>query len=52
MLKHKVSQPKKYKLIVEKDVAIPLRDGAIIRADIFRPDGGDEKFPILLITGP
>ena len=49
---HQVSQPKKYKLIVEKDVAIPLRDGAIIRADIFRPDGGDEKFPILLITGP
>jgi predicted acyl esterase len=48
----KISQPKKYKLIVEKDVAIPLRDGAIIRADIFRPDGGDEKFPIILITGP
>src|SRR5436190_21797241 len=48
----KMSQPKKYKLIVEKDVAIPLRDGAILRADVFRPDGGEEKFPILLITGP
>ena len=26
----KGSQPQKYKLIVEKDVAIPMRDGAII----------------------
>ena len=55
-LTYKTSQPKKYKLIVEKDVAIPLRDGAILRADVFRPDtnntGDGEKFPILLITGP
>ena len=36
-----VSQPKDYKLIVEKDVQIPLRDGAILYADIFRPDGND-----------
>jgi putative CocE/NonD family hydrolase len=51
-----ISQPKKYKLIVDKDVAIPLRDGSILRADIFRPafanTGDQEKFPILLITGP
>src|SRR5688572_7769917 len=49
---HTISQPKKYKLIVEKDVAIPLRDGSIIRADVFRPDCGDEKCPIILTTGP
>ena len=35
-----VSQPKDYKLIVEKDVKIPMRDGAILYADVFRPDGG------------
>ncbi len=54
MPKPLMSQPKNYKLIVEKDVAIPLRDGSVLSADIFRPDskGGDEKFPILLITGP
>jgi len=55
MPKHNVSQPKKSKLIVEKDVAIPLRDGSIIRADIFRPDfsdSGKEKCPIILTTGP
>ena len=34
----RVSQPKDCKLIVEKDVKIPLRDGTILCADIFRPD--------------
>ena len=52
MSKPVMSQAKKYKLIVEKDVAIPLRDGSIIRGDVFRPDSGDEKCPIILITGP
>ena len=33
-----VSQPKDHKLIVEKDVAVPMRDGTTIYADVFRPD--------------
>ena len=33
----KVSQPRDYKLIVEKDVKIPMRDGAILYADVLRP---------------
>ncbi len=53
---HAMSQPKKHKLIVEKDVAVPLRDGSIIRADVFRPDFANkadgEKCPIILTTGP
>ena len=56
MSKAVMSQPKKHKLIVEKDVAVPLRDGSIIRADVFRPEmaskSDGEKFPIILITGP
>ena len=40
-----ISQPKDYQLIVEKDVKIPMRDGAILYADVFRPDGGAERFP-------
>jgi predicted acyl esterase len=28
------SQPRDYKLIVEKDVVVPLRDGAILYADV------------------
>ena len=40
-----VSQPKDYKLIVEKDVKIPMRDGTLLYADVFRPDGGGERVP-------
>ena len=47
-----VSQPKDYKMIVEKDVWIPLRDGTRVCADIFRPDGGNEKFPVIMSLGP
>jgi len=48
----KMSQPRKYELIVEKDVRIPLRDGTELYADIFRPDGGNEKFPVIMTIGP
>ncbi len=50
--KIRVSQPKDYKLIVEKDVKIPMRDGTLIFANIFRPDGGDERFPAIMNLGP
>ena len=29
------------KLLIEKDVEIPMRDGVILRADIYRPDDGE-----------
>jgi predicted acyl esterase len=44
----KVSQPRNMKLVIEKDVAIPMRDGTILYADIFRPDGGSERFPAIM----
>ena len=50
--KIRVSQPKDYKLIVEKDVKIPMRDGTLIFADVLRPDGGDERFPAIMNLGP
>ena len=40
------SKPRDWKLIVEKDVQVPLRDGTILYADIFRPDT-TEKVPVL-----
>ncbi|HEY7658545.1 MAG TPA: CocE/NonD family hydrolase [Burkholderiales bacterium] len=43
-----VSQPRDYRLIVEKDVKIPMRDGTLLYADIFRPDGGAERFPAIM----
>jgi uncharacterized protein len=48
----KMSQPKDYPLIVEKDVKIPLRDGTSLYADIFRPDGANERFPVIMNIGP
>ena len=43
-----VSQARDLELIVEKDVRIPMRDGAILYADVFRPDGGEERFPAIM----
>jgi len=45
-----VSQPKNCKLIIEKDVAVPMRDGSVLRADVFRPDFA-EKVPVILNIG-
>ena len=47
-----VSQPRDYPLLVEKDVQIPLRDGTFLYGDVFRPDGGAERFPVIMNTGP
>ena len=44
------SQPQ-YQWIAEQDVEIPMRDGARLKADIFRPDSA-EKFPIIMNMGP
>ena len=40
-----------YKLLIERDVDVPVRDGAILKADVFRPDDGG-KFPAILNLGP
>ena len=36
---------------VDWDVAIPMDDGVVLRADVFRPPG-DGRFPVLLRYGP
>jgi len=38
-------------MVIEKDVAVPMRDGARIYADVFRPAGGG-VVPALLAWGP
>jgi predicted acyl esterase len=35
------------RMIVEKDAAVPMRDGVNLSVDIYRPES-DEKFPALL----
>ena len=44
-----VSQPKPHQLIVEKDVKIPLRDGTVLYADIFRPETAT-RVPVIFNT--
>jgi predicted acyl esterase len=39
----KPSEPK-YQMTLEKDVDIPMRDGARLKADVFRPEG-EGHFP-------
>ncbi len=46
-----MSQPQDWRLIVEKDVPIKLRDGGVIYCDVLRPDC-DEKVPALMNMGP
>jgi len=40
-----------YKLLIERDVEVPMRDGARLKADVFRPDDGG-RFPAILNLGP
>ncbi|MEQ8786478.1 MAG: CocE/NonD family hydrolase [Pirellulaceae bacterium] len=38
-------------IVVEKDVAVPMRDGVVLRANVFRPPG-EGPFPVLLMRTP
>jgi predicted acyl esterase len=40
-----------YPILVEKDVDVPMRDGAKLKADVFRPHDA-AKFPAILNLGP
>ena len=41
------TSPRKYGITIERDVAIPVREGVTLDSDIFRPDAPG-KFPALL----
>ena len=45
----RLSQPR-YDLAIEKDLAIPVRDGARLAADLFRPKSGG-RFPVIVNIG-
>ena len=40
-----------YDLIIEKNLEVPMRDGTILRADVWRPDA-DGQFPVLIERTP
>lgn len=39
-------------MLIERDVAVPMRDGVRIFVDIFRPDGVQQPQPTLIAWGP
>jgi predicted acyl esterase len=39
-------------ILAEKDVAVPMRDGAELMADVFRPEASGERVPAILNLGP
>lgn len=48
IIKGEETQPV-YKLKLDKDVKVPMRDGVILYTDVYRPDAAEgEKFPALL----
>ncbi len=47
--RYRGSQPR-YDLIIEKDLEIPMRDGARLKADVFRPKAGG-RFPVIINLG-
>jgi putative CocE/NonD family hydrolase len=38
-------------LVIDKNLSVPMRDGVVLRADLFRP-AGDGPFPVLLQRTP
>ena len=45
------TQQSRHEMQLDKDVGIPMRDGAVLRANVFRPQG-DGRFPVLMTFGP
>src|SRR5437588_5437226 len=45
------ARPMGAKIIIEKNLEMPMRDGCVLRGDLFRPDS-QEKLPVLLTRTP
>jgi predicted acyl esterase len=39
------------KIVIEKDLDVPMRDGTVLKADLYRPDG-PQRLPVLLNRTP
>src|SRR5215472_13828512 len=40
-----------YEMLLEQNTDVPMRDGAILRANVYRPNA-DGRFPVLMTFGP
>jgi predicted acyl esterase len=50
IIKKEGSRPT-YKIKIEKDIMVPMRDGVKLAVDIYRPDVENERFPTLIAWG-
>jgi hypothetical protein len=41
----------RYEMLVEQNADVPMRHGAILRANVYRPDA-EARFPVLMTFGP
>lgn len=43
-----------YPYILEKNVSVPLKNGAVIRCNVYRPKASDQgkKYPVIATYGP
>ena len=41
----------RYEMVVDQDIGIPMRDGAVLRANFYHPKA-EGKFPVLMSFGP
>ena len=46
-----ITEPPAEGVIIERDVAVPMRDGVALRVDVFRP-ATDEPVAVLLCAHP
>lgn len=46
-----VNHPGKFRVVLDRNVDIPMRDGAKLKANIFRPDAPG-KYPVVMTLGP
>ena len=40
------------RIVVERNIAVPMRDGVVLRADVWRPDRGERPVPAILVRLP
>jgi predicted acyl esterase len=43
MKMERIAAVSSYEVVIEKDVDVPMRDGARLKADVFRPDDGGNE---------
>ena len=37
---------------IQRNVTVPMRDGKLLRVDLYRPDHADEPLPVLIAWSP